>query len=347
MRTCSSGLRIALILATSVASIDCDAVLGIHQLDGGTGVDVSTRPDSGSAPDVSHADSAIDATSEDGPGDSSRDSAVDARLDRSVRDAIPDTPRDSKADSTDGTLRDAPMPVLDATDGHAPDAGCGTLAVTVTSDFNVITDQQGVFAIRNGLQDWYIPANSTVYATERAKVWSEVGNELIPSRDAGPPLSACLPPGDYELEYWDIASNGVPPDHNAQPWQIGLSSMTVAVAVGVTTTIGVTPTESNNVPSSGNFHDTWISWEYGTCSDAGVCASSKTTCYQGVCYDMAYDVRNCGVGGHGCNGMTCCGGACVNTASDPLNCGSCGNACVGAQVCASSTTSEGPAGACQ
>ncbi len=303
------SLRLALSAVTLAGSLGCNAVLGIEELDGGSGVDAA----------VGH-----DATmgSVDGATDAGRDHSQSAS-------------RDAAIHPTDAHRHDA--------EASAPevDAGCGTIVVIVTSDFNVLTDTEGVLAVANGEEDTAIAVNDAGYAAERKKAWYLLSPEVTPVKNVAASVSACVPPGSYALEYWDIkastTNNGVPPT-NTLPWQIGLSSMTIDVAVGATTTVDVDPTESNNVPTEGSFSGTWASWAYGDCTGGNGCPAS-TTCYMGVCYDMGYDVRNCGMGGMGCVGKTCCAGACVDTASSSANCGTCGNSCGGGNACM--------AGACQ
>jgi hypothetical protein len=287
-------LRLALAAAT-LGSLGCNAVLGIGELDGSAGRD-------GVAEDATAMDAEV--------GDASH-----------LRDARPDT--------EDGSRRDA--------EAGGVDAGCGTVVVVVSSDFSLFPETQAVFAVANGEPDTLIAANDAGYGAERKKTWKMLSPSLTPASgtktDAA--VSACIGAGAYALEYWDITpgdDNGVPPNNKA-PWQIGLSSGTIHVDVGATTTLGLAPTESNNVPTAGSFAGMeWASWAYGGCGGGFVCPGT-TQCYEGVCYDMGYDVRNCGSGGHGCMGSACCGGSCVDTATDGMNCGSCGNVCKNGGIC--------------
>jgi hypothetical protein len=289
-------------VAVTAGSLGCNAVLGIEQLDGSAGRGALLP----------------DGTTMDAP----------------VGDAhVGDAPHlhDARLDAADAGRHDAEA------GAPAVDAGCGTIVVVVGSDFALFPETQAVFAVASGEPDTLIAANDAGYGAERKKTWRMLSPSLTPATgtkvDAA--VSACIGAGAYALEYWDITpsdNNGVPPSNKA-PWQVGLSSSTIHVDVGTTTTLGLAPTESNNVPTAGSFAGMeWASWAYGDCPEGGACPGT-TQCYEGVCYDMGYDVRNCGEGGKGCMGTTCCDGKCIDTATDEMNCGSCGNPCGSGGVC--------------
>jgi hypothetical protein len=220
--------------------------------------------------------------------------------------------------------------------GGSTGAACATLTVDVAYDYST-EDFQGVVAVENGTPYLnMLAAQPMLWNLEQAKSWTTINDYIASEPGVEQLFTACLPPGNYTVQYWDIwgqagtFDNGTPPTVT-YTWQIGDSSREISLAPGDAGFARVENTQTN-VPSSDNFYGSYGLWSYGSCNDGGVC-SSGTTCYQGTCYDMGYDIRNCGSGGNACNAEACCSGSCTDTGSDPNNCGGCGVVCSAGTVC--------------
>ena len=224
------------------------------------------------------------------------------------------------------------------------DGGCGILTAGLADGYGDPTTFTGLLAVANGLPHQNFAQNSdALWPAEAAKAWT-VFDSHIP---VAPPsvqsfYSICVPPGSYTVQYWDIEcvgnthgcgtyDNGVPPSVR-YVWEIGDSSRLLPVAEGTITAVSF-ETTSTSVPKSDNFYGVYSLWSYGGCADGQSDCAPGTTCYAGVCYDMGYDVQNCGDGGAACNAENCCAGKCVDIGTDSSNCGGCGIACPAGTTC--------------
>jgi hypothetical protein len=225
------------------------------------------------------------------------------------------------------------------------DAGCGVLLVELGTEFQSDpTQYQGIFAVADGGPNFlFEDDNAQYWPAEAAKTWTTFDNDI----DSEPWIkhfyAACVPPGDYTVQYWQIGcvnnltgcgtyDNGTPPAVRYL-WQIGNSSRRLTVAPGATAFAGALST-TTDVPPIEAYYGTWTLWSYGGCLGGQSDCPTGTSCYQGTCYDLGYDIRNCGDGGVECTAENCCSGVCVDEDSDPNNCGGCGI------VCASGTCSN-------
>jgi len=235
----------------------------------------------------------------------------------------------SDASPCDASIPDAGAPCADIDGGPA-----GQLVVNMLSIVGGI-DDGALMAVADGAPGTQF-GNAALWAAEKAKTWYAL-NPSFPFATPQQTFSLCVPTGDYTLSLWDRISqgtfdNGLPPNVT-YIWAIGNSSHTLTVTAGAVVNVTVTDT-TVDVPDGGAFYGSWSTWDYGPCSCAESCPSG-TTCNQGTCIDLAYDIRNCGAPGAACGYSDCCASSCVAELSDNANCGSCGVACVAPQTCQS------------
>ena len=223
-----------------------------------------------------------------------------------------------------------------------PDAsGCGLLTVELGADFTYDpTNYEGLFAVADGGPHFLFNDEDDEYwPTEKAKIWTTFVDDVVSVPFLKTFYSICAPPGDYTVQYWEMGclnnkagcgtyNNGTPPNVRYIGWQIGDSSRRIDVSPGATAFASVVHTQTD-VPTADAFYDTWGLWSYGGCFGGQSDCPAGTTCYQGVCYDTGYDLRNCGDGGVECTDDNCCSGVCVDQGDDPNNCGGCGLSCDG------------------
>jgi Stigma-specific protein, Stig1 len=280
-------------------------------------------------------------------GDAGTSDAGDASIsDASTSDASDASISDASTSdaSTDAEVCDASM-VVDASDAGSPCAEAGPNSGQIVATVIPIAggvDHGALMAIAGGTPNRHVAGDPTLWPIEQAKTWYTV-NDFIPFVvGTNSTYSVCVPPGDYTLQLWDrfggggSFDNGIPPNVT-YPWEVGNSSRTVTVTAGGVVTVTATNTNLD-VPDGGAFYGSWTTWDYGPCSCDSNCPSG-TTCYQGACEDLAYDIRNCGTAGFACTFADCCNGTCVAVLTDNANCGGCAVACAATQTCTS--------GACQ
>ncbi len=219
--------------------------------------------------------------------------------------------------------------------------------MVVGNDTGSGNDFQGLSAIADGTPYIRMTAvNPFVWHREQGKTWTTLSNTISNDGVTDLTFSACVPPGSYTLQFWDVCGGGglcasgggfnagTPPATTYRGgWEIGDPSRLLPLVAGQETQARVYVIHSN-VPTSDNFYGAYALWTYGACTSDAQCPSG-TNCANGACHDLGYDVGNCGSIGNACDGGVCCASACTDLSSDANNCGGCGVVCGTGSTCSS------------
>jgi hypothetical protein len=235
----------------------------------------------------------------------------------------------------------------------APDAGaCGELAVELSRSLIYDpTNYEGLFAVLDGGPHQNFNQINANWSAEQLKAWFPINPRQVPDPAFPTFHIRCVPPGDYAVQLWNDGcvmnltgcgtfDNGTPPGPITYLWQVGDSSRALQVSSGQVTGLHVDLT-TTDVPIADNFYGSYSLYTYGGCGTfcplgAGcqtVSCLNGTTCAQGVCRDLLYDIGNCGGAGMPCTAQNCCNGTCTDIHADKNNCGGCGLQCLPTQSC--------------